>query len=53
MKKVQSLNGKLPALGRFLTKSVDHTLPFFLVLKTHMGKKDIEWSKEVEEAFEK
>ena len=53
MKEVQSLNGKLVTLGRFLANSVDQTLPFFQTLKTFIGKKDILWLDEAEEALQK
>lgn len=43
VKDIQSLNGKLARLGRFLTKLTEYTLTFFQILKTHIGKKDITW----------
>ncbi|GKC94133.1 reverse transcriptase domain-containing protein [Tanacetum coccineum] len=49
---VQSLNGKLAALGRFLARSAERSLPFFKMLKCCMNKKDFRWNKEAEEAFQ-
>ena len=39
IKEVQSLNGKVAALNRFMSKATDKCLPFFCTLK-----KSIEWS---------
>ncbi|GJS37933.1 reverse transcriptase domain-containing protein [Tanacetum coccineum] len=52
IQEVQSLNGKLAALGRFLAKSAEKALLFFKTLKGHMNKKDVRWNQEVEEAFQ-
>ena len=41
VKAVQSLNGKVAALNRFVSKATDKCLPFFLVLK-----KSFEWTDE-------
>ena len=41
MKAVQSLNDKVAALNRFLSKVTDKCLPFFRVLK-----KSFEWTDE-------
>ncbi|GJR53529.1 reverse transcriptase domain-containing protein [Tanacetum coccineum] len=49
---VQSLNGKLAALGRFLARSAERSLPFFKTLKGCMNKKDFRWNNEAEEAFQ-
>ena len=51
VKEVQSLNGKLATLGRFLAKSADQTIPFFQTWKTFTWRKDILWSDEAEEAI--
>ncbi|GJT83253.1 reverse transcriptase domain-containing protein [Tanacetum coccineum] len=40
IKEVQSLNGKLAALNRFLSKSAEKSLPFFKTLKGCLEKKD-------------
>lgn len=48
IKHVQVLNRMLAALGRFLAKSVEQTLPFYRMLKRVMGKKDFKWTEEVE-----
>lgn len=53
VKVIHGLNGKLAALGRFLVKSIEHTLPFFQELKTHTRKKNIEWLGEAKEALQK
>ena len=41
MKEVQSLNGKVTALNRFVSKATDKCLPFFRTLK-----KSFEWTDE-------
>jgi len=40
-KEVQSLNGKIAALNRFVSRATDKCLPFFRTLK-----KSFEWTKE-------
>jgi len=50
-KQVQSLNGKLAALARFLSKSAERSLPFFKTLKGCLRRQDFSWSDEAEEAF--
>ena len=52
IQEVQSLNGKLAALGRFLSKSAERALPFFKTLKGHMNKEDFQWNRAAEEAFQ-
>ena len=47
VKAVQSLNGKVAALNRFVSKATDKCLPFFRVLK-----KSFEWTDECQKAFE-
>ena len=47
MKAVQSLNGKVVALNRFVSKATDKCLPFFRVLR-----KSFEWMDECQKAFE-
>ena len=47
VKAVQSLNGKVAALNRFIFKATDKCLPFFRVLK-----KSFEWTDECQKAFE-
>ncbi|XP_052189925.1 uncharacterized protein LOC127799739 [Diospyros lotus] len=49
MKKVQSLTGRLTALGRFLSKYAERSLPFFKALK---GGKNFQWTPECEKAFQ-
>ncbi|GKA71928.1 hypothetical protein Tco_0778144 [Tanacetum coccineum] len=52
IKEVQSLNGKLAALNRFLSKCVKKSLPFFKMLKGCLEKKDFTWTREADKAFE-
>jgi len=47
VKKVQSLNSKVAALNRFMSKAMDKCLPFFRMLK-----KSFEWTIEYQQAFE-
>ena len=47
VKAVQSLNGKVAALNRFVSKATDKCLPFFQVLKKYF-----EWTDEGQKAFE-
>ena len=44
---MQSLNGKIAALNRFVLKATDKCLPFFRTLR-----KSIEWMDEYRKAFE-
>ena len=46
VKKVQSLNGKVAALNRFVSRATDKCLPFFCMLK-----KSFEWTTECQQAF--
>ena len=46
VKAVQSLNGKVAALNRFVSKATDKCLPFFCVLKKYF-----EWTDECQKAF--
>ena len=45
-KEVQSLNGKVAALNRFVLRATDKCLPFFRTLK-----KSFEWTDECQQAF--
>ena len=47
MKEVQSLNGKVATLNRFVSRATDKCLPFFRTLK-----KFFEWTVECQQAFE-
>ena len=47
VKEVQSLNGKIAALNRFVSKATDKCLPFFRTLR-----KLFEWTDECQVAFE-
>ncbi|XP_075669875.1 uncharacterized protein LOC142639604 [Castanea sativa] len=47
VKEVQSLNGKIAALSRFVSRATDKCLPFFRTLK-----RSFEWTDECQKAFE-
>ena len=47
VKEMQSLNGKIAALNRFVSKAMDKCLPFFRILR-----KSFEWMDECQRAFE-
>ena len=47
VKEVQSLNGKVAALNRFVSRATDKCLPFFRTLK-----KSFEWIDKCQQAFE-
>jgi len=47
VKVVQSLNGKVAALNRFVSRAIDKCLPFFCMLR-----KSFEWTAECQQAFE-
>nr|GFC49289.1 reverse transcriptase domain-containing protein [Tanacetum cinerariifolium] len=51
LKDIQSLNGKLAALSRFLSKGAKKSLPFFKALKSCIDKKTIQWITDAKEAF--
>ncbi|XP_071714170.1 uncharacterized mitochondrial protein AtMg00860-like [Rutidosis leptorrhynchoides] len=51
-KQIQSLNGKLAALTRFLSKAAERSLPFFHTLKDCAKKLDFKWTDEAEKAFQ-
>nr|GEW47029.1 reverse transcriptase domain-containing protein [Tanacetum cinerariifolium] len=51
IKEVQSLNGKLASLNRFLSKSVEKSLPLFQTFKKCIKKSDFHWTAEAEQAF--
>ncbi|GJV95722.1 hypothetical protein Tco_1547299 [Tanacetum coccineum] len=52
LKDVKSLNGKIEALSRFLSKDAKRSLPFFKVLKSCTDKKNIQWTQEAEAALQ-
>nr|GEX39476.1 reverse transcriptase domain-containing protein [Tanacetum cinerariifolium] len=52
IKEVQSLNGKLASLNRFLSKSAEKSLPLFQTLKKCIKKSDFQWTAEAEQAFQ-
>ena len=47
VREVQSLNGQVAALNRFISKAMDKCLPFFRTLK-----KSFKWTVECQQAFE-
>ena len=47
VKEVQSLNGKITALNRFISRATDKCLPFFRILK-----RSFEWTDKCQQAFE-
>ncbi|GJS23667.1 reverse transcriptase domain-containing protein [Tanacetum coccineum] len=51
IKEVQSLNGKLASLNRFLSKSAEKSLPLFKTLKKCIKKSDFYWTPDAEQAF--
>nr|GEV99438.1 reverse transcriptase domain-containing protein [Tanacetum cinerariifolium] len=51
IKEVQSLNGKLASLNRFLSKSAEKSLPLFQTIKKCIKKSDFHWTAEAEQAF--
>nr|GEV79297.1 reverse transcriptase domain-containing protein [Tanacetum cinerariifolium] len=52
VKEVQSLNGKLASLNRFLSKSAEKSMPLFQTLKKCIKKSDFRWTAEAEQAFQ-
>ncbi|GJW56795.1 reverse transcriptase domain-containing protein [Tanacetum coccineum] len=50
IKEVQSLNGKLAGLNRFLSKSAEKSLPLFKTLKNCTKKSDFYWTSDAEKA---
>ena len=48
-KAVQKLVGRLASLNRFISRSVEKSLPFFKVLK---GSENFHWGPEQDKAFE-
>ena len=49
IKQVQSLNGKIAALSRFISKSTEICIPFFDLIRK--GKRNFEWTMECKGAF--
>jgi hypothetical protein len=48
IKEVQRLTGRITALNRFMSKLVEQSLPFFIVLR---GSRTFKWRSEQQEAF--
>nr|GEW15227.1 reverse transcriptase domain-containing protein [Tanacetum cinerariifolium] len=51
IKEVQSLNGKLVSLNRFLFKSAEKSLPLFKTFNKCIKKSDFHWTAEAEQAL--
>ncbi|KAI3790848.1 hypothetical protein L2E82_04222 [Cichorium intybus] len=51
LKEMQSLNGKLTALGRFIAKSAEKALPLFNTLKGEVNKDGFKWTTAADEAW--
>jgi hypothetical protein len=51
LKEVQTLNGRLVAINRFLARYAQRSLPFISTLKLCTNKKDFSWTPEAEKAF--
>ena len=47
-KEVQKLTGRIAVLNRFISKSVERSLPFFKALR---GRDKVEWGLEQSKAF--
>ena len=47
----QGLNGKITALGRFISKSAEKAMPIFQTLKGCVDKSNFEWTQEAEDAM--
>ncbi|GKE84167.1 reverse transcriptase domain-containing protein [Tanacetum coccineum] len=52
LKDVQSLNGKVASLSRFLSRGTERSLPFFKVVKSCTDKKNIQWTQEAVAALQ-
>nr|GEY93226.1 reverse transcriptase domain-containing protein [Tanacetum cinerariifolium] len=52
VKEVQSLNGKLASLNRFLSKLAEKSLPLFQILKKCIKKSDFRWTAKAKQAFQ-
>nr|GEW66983.1 reverse transcriptase domain-containing protein [Tanacetum cinerariifolium] len=52
IKEVQSLNGKLASLNRFLSKLAEKSLPLFQTIKKCIKKSDFRWTTEAKQAFQ-
>jgi hypothetical protein len=53
LKEVQSLNGKLASLSRYLSRLAKRTMPFLKTIQRCINKNDFKWTAEAEEAFNK
>nr|GEY33858.1 reverse transcriptase domain-containing protein [Tanacetum cinerariifolium] len=51
LKDVQKLNRKLASLNRFLSKSMEKSMPLFKTLKKCTKKSNFQWTPEAEEEF--
>ena len=50
IKQVQSLNGKVDALSRFIFKATDKCIPFFDLIRK--GKRNFKWTQGRKDAFQ-
>nr|GEV56697.1 reverse transcriptase domain-containing protein [Tanacetum cinerariifolium] len=51
IKEVQSLNGKLTSLNKFISKSAEKSLPLFKTLKRCIKKSNFHWTSDAKQAF--
>lgn len=49
IKEIQRLNGRITAFGRFITRPMDRSLPFFKILRK---RAKFEWTDECQKAFD-
>ena len=48
-REIQKLTGRIAALNRFISRSIDKCHPFFKLLK---GNKKFEWNEQCQQAFD-
>jgi hypothetical protein len=52
LKEVQTLNGRLVAINKFIAKNAERTFPFIATLKICIQQNKFQWTEEAEEAFQ-
>jgi hypothetical protein len=52
LKEVQSLNGRLAALNRFLARHAESSMQFISTLRKCLTKNAFQWTSEAEQAFQ-
>jgi hypothetical protein len=52
VKEIQTLNGRIVAIHRFLARAADKTLPFMVVLKECLKSNAFQWTEDAEKAFQ-